>query len=87
MQQSLANGFDDAFEVSDYIFVHEPHDLVTLQRQPRVAAFVAFVVDVVRSAVHFHNEFAFEAGEVGDVWADRVLAAELEPIQRAVAQG
>src|SRR3546814_3479832 len=41
---------------------------------------------IVLAAVEFHHEAAGRAGEIDDVGADRILAAELVAHQRAVAQ-
>src|SRR3546814_14966667 len=41
---------------------------------------------IVLAAVECHHGPAGRAGEIDDVWADRILAAELVAHERAVAQ-
>src|SRR3546814_17166508 len=64
--------------------VPEPQDAVIAALQ--IAGSRSVYGFIVLAAVEFHHEAAGRAGEIDDVGADGVLAAELVAHERAVAQ-
>ncbi len=76
---------DDAFGVLEDVVVPEAGDAPALGFQPGGSVFVCGWVCVL-AAVGFDDQFGLDAGEVGDVGADWVLAAEFGAREGAGAE-
>ena len=60
-----------------HIIVRDPHDPKSLALQKRVAVAVVFLLFRMLASIELDNEFCFEANEIGNVRADRILPLKL----------
>ena len=72
---------DYSLDTSQNIHRAHPHDPVPVIVQKLVASSIAFLArfPTVRLAIDLNDELGAEATEIGDIWADGMLPAELEP--------
>ena len=68
-----------------HVVVPESEDAERVLANPAVALDVVARVEVL-AAIQFHHQTTFDAGEVDDVSADRVLAPETQAVELAAAQ-
>ncbi len=84
--QRFENHFQHGVDVGRHPVVREAQHPITLLIQEAVPASIAGrILDVLR-AVQLDDELRLKAGEVGDVGANRVLAAEAEAVELASAK-
>ena len=83
MPTRFENEFDCTFEVVANVYRSDAQRVHTLGRQPTVSSDVALRIgpELVREAIDFNAERRFVTEEIEGVVAERVLAAELEPIR------
>ncbi len=82
------DGIENAVEILDQIGIPEAHHLEPLLVQfggsPGIVGGIPF--QPVLASVEFDNEFSFKRNEVGDIGSYRLLTAELEPVESAIAE-
>jgi hypothetical protein len=87
-QQEFAKHGENAVEMVHHVFVDEADDAVTTRFEEAGPPFVILALIVMRIAIHLDDEhLRRSAGEVGDVAANDGLAAELEGLEAAGAEG
>ena len=87
--QPIKDGGQHALPFQQNLAVGEAHDTETRFGQSGGAASVrldAIGVEVL-TTIHLDHPACFDASEVGEEWADRMLSAELPPCELSVAQG
>src|SRR5688572_8948249 len=72
--------------VIEHIGVAEAHDTITVRLQPPGSLDVATDAHVVRRPVKFDDQLQLRAEEIGEVWADGNLSAELQTIELPVSK-
>jgi len=84
----LKNLFEYGCGFSQNLVAPEAQHEQPLRGQEGTALFVTIngIWGRVLTAVEFDHQSNFKTGEVGEIGADRVLAAELETQQTAIAQ-
>jgi len=75
--QRLGYLVDHAIEIADYVPAPEPHHQEADGSQIGVAFLV--VGPAMLRAIRFDDQVMFEAGEVGDVYADWMLTSKVDP--------
>jgi hypothetical protein len=80
---------ENAVEIGGDLPVPKPQDAIALGLQPLLSCpiFSGDIVSAVLSAIQFDDQLRREAGEVGDVRADRDLLAKMRAFNRHILQG
>jgi hypothetical protein len=73
--------------MQQYVVVPVPHDFQSQRLEKAGALTIAFGVIHMLSAIDFHHQPRFEADEVDEVMAHRILPPELDTGQATIAQG
>jgi len=76
----------DRFEIIKDVAVFISNHEVALRAELLGSLFVVRETTIVRFAVCLHNHLALRTAEVGDVFVDWDLAAELKTVEPSVAQ-
>ena len=83
--QYLQDRFGDAVGIGENVIVPESNDATAAILQPSRAVLIVLIF-VVLPTVCFDAELMFEADEIQNEWAERVLAPELVAVQPSAAQ-
>nr|WP_326857302.1 hypothetical protein [Noviherbaspirillum sp.] len=83
--QGIVDDCQYAIEILRYIVVPETENLPALRLHECGSVFIVLNPLLMLSAVEFDNEHFLDAGEVGDVGVDGVLAAEAVSVQLLAA--
>ena len=77
----LGDGFEHAAHILQNVDRCDTYQLVAVARQERVPDGVSLwsITTTVRLAINFDHHGAFANIEINNVWADRMLSADLEP--------
>lgn len=85
VSQRFQNHFDNPFGIGEHVIVPEANDAPTLSFEKGCSALIRNVLGVL-AAIDLNDEVMLGASEIGDESADRVLTAESESGQSAIAQ-
>lgn len=83
--QRLPNGFEHGIGVQEYVVVPEPEDAKPLSHQPGIACGVMRGLNVLPT-IGLDDHSRSEMHEIYDARTDRLLAAELLPIESMRSQ-
>ena len=81
------NGLAHAVEIAKHVIVPESYDDPTIRLEDARAFGVPYFLIHVLTAIEFDDQARLKAGEVGEIAIDGDLAAELEAVQLAIADG
>jgi hypothetical protein len=82
----MPNLVDDGGELSANLGVPEAQDLIALSSQPLISTIIFLLTSSVLTSVDFDDDAKFDAAEVGEVGADRMLATKLGAENLALAE-
>jgi hypothetical protein len=81
VRNGLDQRFHDSGRRSKNFVIPKPQDAISSCGKPGRSFFVLIQIERVLTAIQFDDESMFGAIEVYDVWPDRMLASELQPVQ------
>jgi hypothetical protein len=79
------NGFEHTLWMLQYVVIPEPDHSPTLSVQMRGPAAIRFVSSNVLPSIKLDDETSLNAGEIREVWPNRMLSSKAVPRQAPVA--
>lgn len=76
----------DSLGILQNIIIPETDDAEAERLQFAGALGVILFLDGMLTAIDFYDQRLVDAYEIGDVWADRMLATEFEALERTVSK-
>jgi hypothetical protein len=86
--QGIPDFKPDSFEFTSHLMIPKAQRLDSLRGEKAFAFFIVLLLcrESMSTAVQFHREFCFDAKEIEEVCAARILATEFKIIEAPVAQ-
>jgi hypothetical protein len=86
--QRRVDGVENAVEVGGDLPIPKAQDAISFGFQPILARLIpdGDLIPAVVSAIELDNQHRRETGEIGDVWANRDLPAEVRAVDRHIVQ-